>query len=454
MKGLIFTYALTYGGAVLSLLNPFHGLLIYIAFATLKPESLWPWSVPEGNYSRIVAIALLAGWALHGFGNRSFGIARPFAVALLGYWLWIIVSALFAADQSVAWNFVELHSKILLPVFVGLTLVESVAQMKQLAWVLVASLGFLAWEANLDYLQGGSRVRLEGFANMDNNCFCIAMAAGAGLSFFLGLHERAWWKKALCLALAAMMVHATMFGNSRGGMLGIVITAIATLVLIPKKPFELSLVAAAALIGLRLAGPQVWERFSTIFASADARDFSAGSRLQLWADCWDVMQKHPLTGVGPDHWPLTAVQYGWPPGKESHSLWFNAGAELGFPGLMFLVLFYGSVLWQCWRADIGQESSDGSQSAELREEPADVVQDSEKSWFIGCRQMVTAALVGFTVSASFVSLDGLEAPYYIALLGAGTLKVLSPAAGPLTESLAAVPTTLVRPATSPQAYAS
>src|SRR5206468_9232200 len=48
------------------------------------------------------------------FGNWNFGAARPFAVALLGYWLWIIVSALFAANQSVAWKYVELHSKILL----------------------------------------------------------------------------------------------------------------------------------------------------------------------------------------------------------------------------------------------------------------------------------------------------------------------------------------------------
>ena len=100
MKGLIFTYVLTYGGAVLSLLNPFHGLLIYVAFAILRPESLWSWSVPPGSYSRIVALALLAGWSLHGFGNWNFGAARPFAVALLGYWLWIIVWWMIVFSKS------------------------------------------------------------------------------------------------------------------------------------------------------------------------------------------------------------------------------------------------------------------------------------------------------------------------------------------------------------------
>ena len=39
MKGLLFTYALTYGGAVVSLFNPFYGLLIYVCFAIMRPET-------------------------------------------------------------------------------------------------------------------------------------------------------------------------------------------------------------------------------------------------------------------------------------------------------------------------------------------------------------------------------------------------------------------------------
>jgi putative inorganic carbon (HCO3(-)) transporter len=403
MKGLLFTVTLTYGGALLSLFDPFYGLLIYLAFAILRPEYLWPWSVPAANYSRTVAIALFMGWALHGFGNWNFGRARSFAWILLMYWAWISICALGASNQSVAWQYFELHSKILLPVFVGLTLITSPRQLRQLALVLVASLAFLAWEANLDHLGGGQRLREEGFGSMDNNSFCIAMAAGGGLAFFLGLHSSAWWQKLACFMAAAMMVHCTMFSNSRGGMLGVVATGIVALYLIPKRPFEISLFAAALVIGLRLAGPQVWARFSTAFASGEARDASAESRLQLWRDCWDVMQKHPITGIGPDHWPLIAGQYGWPTGKECHSLWFNAGAELGFTGVALLMLFYGNVIWHCGRLCRERTNCD--------------------PWFADCGRMVTAALVGFAVAASFVSLDALEPPYYIALLGAANVMV-------------------------------
>src|SRR5437868_2909884 len=256
---------MTYGGAAASLFRPFYGLLIYLAFAILRPEHLWPWSVPQGNYSRIVAIALLVGWTMRGFGNWKFGAARSFVVILIGYWSCIVISAIGAANQTVAWHYVELHSKILLPVLVGLTLIESITQLRQLAMVLVGCLSFLAWEANLDHLQGGTRLRDEGFGGMDNNSFCIAMAAGAGLAFFLGMHVKPWWQKLACLAGAAMMVHSTMFANSRGGMLGVIATSVVSIYVIPKRPFELSVVCTAVAVSLRLAGQQVWARFSTTF---------------------------------------------------------------------------------------------------------------------------------------------------------------------------------------------
>ena len=37
--GLLFTYLLTYGGSALSLVRPFYGLLAYICFAIIRPES-------------------------------------------------------------------------------------------------------------------------------------------------------------------------------------------------------------------------------------------------------------------------------------------------------------------------------------------------------------------------------------------------------------------------------
>jgi len=52
-------------------------------------------------------------------------------------------------------------------------------------------------------------------------------------------------------------------------------------------------------------------------------------------------------------------------------------------------------------------------------------------------RMVIASLVGFMVSSQFVSLEGLELPYYVVMIGAATLKVAP------SYSLAAMPNSAV-----------
>ncbi len=74
--GLIFTYGLTYGGALVALFKPYYGFLVYVCFGILRPPAMWPWSVGDGNYSRTIAIGLLAGWVFHGMGSWQFGRAR------------------------------------------------------------------------------------------------------------------------------------------------------------------------------------------------------------------------------------------------------------------------------------------------------------------------------------------------------------------------------------------
>ncbi|MBN2021541.1 MAG: O-antigen ligase family protein [Pirellulales bacterium] len=410
MKGLIFTYVMTYGGAVVALVNPFIGLLIYISFAIIKPESLWHWAVPRGNYSRILAIAFLIGWALQGFGNWNFGRARPVVWALLGYWGWMVLSAAAAPEQTLAWAFVESQSKILLPVLVGMTLVDSVAKLKQIAWAIMLSQGLVALEMNLAYLAGRNRVVETGFGGMDNNCVSIAMVTGCGLAFFLGLGQTVWWKRWGSFAAAGLMAHIPMISMSRGGMLALCVLGVVAFVLIPKQPKHYALFLLALVIGIRLAGPQVLDRFSMVFADTEERDSSAANRIKYWGYCCEIMVEQPALGAGPGNYRLAATERHPESIPEradlveyAHSLWFETGAELGFPGLGFLLAFYLSTVWMLWR---------------LLRSGAPLIPFATDS-----ARMVIAALAGFGVSVSFVSLSGLEIPFYVVLLGAGTVKL-------------------------------
>ena len=117
MKGLIFVYALSYGGAAVALRFPFVGFLAYVCFAILRPEYLWDYAVPQGgNFSRILAIGMLIGWALHGFGNWRFGKAGLAVYSLLALLAWSVVSAaVIAPNKDLAWSFVEVFAKIVAP---------------------------------------------------------------------------------------------------------------------------------------------------------------------------------------------------------------------------------------------------------------------------------------------------------------------------------------------------
>src|SRR5262249_40799608 len=127
--------------------------------------------------------------------------------------------------------------------------------------------------------------------------------------------------------------------------------------------------------------------------------------VELWAACWDLMQKNPV-GVGPDGFGLVVEEYGFPKGKLAHSLWLQVGAEVGFVGLGLLALFYGLCIVRLLPL-----------TRATRPVP--------DPWFRVAARMVIAALVGFAVSAQFVSLKGLEVPYYVVLIGAAVLKLCS-----------------------------
>jgi O-antigen ligase len=197
-----------------------------------------------------------------------------------------------------------------------------------------------------------------------------------------------------------------MFAFSRGGMLGLIIMGATSFLLIPKKPRHYLIFTLMVLLALRLAGPEVLERFWTTFANPKERDSSAQSRVEMWKTCLEIMGKSPIFGIGPRHFPLVAHLYGYTRLKEAHTLWLQVGAETGVVGLLFLAAFYGVCVRRLWPIT----------------RPSYPVADP---WYHDSASMVIASITGFAVSAQFVSLVGLEAPYYVVLLGAATLKLTS-----------------------------
>ena len=221
--------------------------------------------------------------------------------------------------------------KIIVPIFVGVSTIDSVGKLRTLAWVLVLSEGYLALEFNLSYFAGYNRVQYEGFADLDNNGVGVALVSCLGLAFFLGLNERRWWLKAVALGAALLMVHAILLTFSRGAMLSMGITGFVAFLVVPKRPSYYLVFVLAALLVARLAGPQVIARFQQTFVEQGRGRLGRRASTQ-WAACLRCMQDHPL-GIGPDQWRFVNGDYGVQQGIAAHSTWMQVGAEFGPAGV-------------------------------------------------------------------------------------------------------------------------
>jgi O-antigen ligase len=274
---------------------------------------------------------------------------------------------------------------------------------RPLLWTIVLTQGYVGFEQNLNYLVKGYNTAADGFGGMDNNCFGVSLVTVLGPAVTLMMSSKTWSARGLAAIATALMLHTTLLTYSRGAMLGLIAVALTAFVMMPKRPKYIGALVLTALISLRFIGPQLAERYSSAFASADTRDSSSESRLDLWKSCLQVIGEYPVFGVGPANWRIIATRYGWPEGKSAHSVWMETGAEVGIPGAVFLMLFFGTAVVRLWPIARARQTETNQNEIILA-------------------SGVILAIVGFVVSGQFVSVPGLEVPYYVTMLGAAMLK--------------------------------
>jgi O-antigen ligase len=418
MKGLVLTYIITLIGGIAGLRYPLIGLNVYVGLAVLRPQFIFSFAGDLSKLSLFVGVLMLIGWALQGFGSWQFGRARAIVLALVAYVLWFILSSFQAMDQQRAYTALEELLKIALPFLAGVTLMNGVKDWRPMLWTIVLSMGYVGFELNLAYYKGFNAA-YYGFGGMDNNTFGAGLVAVMGPAVALAISAGSSMGRGLAAVSAAFILHTILLTFSRGTLVGFVAMGAAAVFMMPKRQkyfFALFLVAALA---VRLTGPELASRYATILASDEERDASAQSRVELWMDCLDVVRAYPVLGVGPANWSTIAASFGWPAGKSAHSVWMETAAEVGIPGFLFLFGFFALAfkrLWPIARAKIDDTNRDSVLLA----------------------SGVALGLVGYMVAGQFVSVQGMELPYYMVMLGAAMLKA-QPAPVEQVEAIPSLP---------------
>lgn len=412
MLGFLFTYIMAFFGTAAGFVNPFVGLMVYYAFAILRPPYLWFWQFDPNTaprFSFYLGLSVLAGWLFAGMGNWSGlkGARLPLAGFALFLFSGFVGWQLFAVSGPYAEGMWTIQAKIFIMALVTLTIVRDGYSIKIFIWVVLASLGYTALTLNEWYMINPNYLHNNGFGSVDNNGTGMIMVMIVPLCFFMAVADKRLWVRLLCFFGTACAVHVVLFSYSRGSQLGLCIVGAAifffAVTSLPYKAWTLIGTAVFVGITLYLAGDGVRERFMSIFA--EDMDASAESRFTTWSAGLQCIKDNPL-GVGPRNFAFHAHMYGLTGGKSIHNLYLQVGADYGIFGLLGMVIFYFGTLWRCWRMSFS---------------PAAVKLVWPRFLALG----VCTSLGGFLTCSMFIGMESVEVGYIIALLGLTTATYLN-----------------------------
>ena len=156
------------------------------------------------------------------------------------------------------------------------------------------------------------------------------------VAFIIALgHNWPRWMRVFGWGVAVSAVTGIVASSSRGALVGL--GAVAVWQILKSKHWFRTLVAVVAVAAFVYAimPDEQKARFSSM-----GEDRTSVSRTTYWHDGMEIMNDHPLLGIGYANWPeYYAVHYGVR--ALPHNIFVQAGAELGYSGLGALLLLLG-----------------------------------------------------------------------------------------------------------------
>lgn len=380
------------------LFEPCIGIIAYYAFDIIRPQNLFWWAFAGSRFSFLIAVLTIISLLFRISKHKGRHFNWPVQHTLIiGFLVTIFLSFWFSSYKDVSLLSFLRISKMLLLYLIASYLLDSKRNIRWLIWGLVVPIGYLAIKGNWYYLLFGMpQITSTTFgynSPLDNNGYAMIFVMALPLVYFLIFSEKKSIIKILLIILFPLLIHAIILTYSRGGFLGLCVVCVFCL-LRTKKKLAIG-IAGILLIALivRLAGPPVIERLSTI--KNYEQDSSAAERLESWKAGLRMIASHPLSGVGLDNYRYLSMEYN-PDGLSNaivaHNTFIHTGAEAGIPAL----LLYLALLFSCFK--------------DLRRIRIKFHSDKE-NWKYYYASMLESSLLGYIVCGIFLTLSWFELFY-------------------------------------------
>lgn len=311
-------------------------------------------------------------------------------VMLAVFWSWMAVTTLFAYNMDYSVSRFVMTSKILLLVFVTMALLTSRLRVISLLWVMVISIGIYGVKGGLFTILTGGGERVWGPIGTfigGNNEIGLALNMTLPLIRYLQLHTPAKLVRLGLGVTLGLTVAAILGTQSRGALLGLIVTGLWLILKSNKRLPVLALVLVGAIGAIALM-PQTWHsRMDTI--DSYETDASALGRINAWWAAWYLAQDNFFgAGIGALTTPATMRKYAPNPNDyhDVHSIYFQVLADHGFVGLgLYLALAITSLVT-------------------VRSIVAKTRADPRLRWMTDLAAMINVSLISFAASGAFLGL--------------------------------------------------
>ncbi len=325
-------------GCIIAVLKkPWWGVLSLAIFSYLNPHA-YAWGFVRSLPVYYVLFLAVAFRTLSAKDKQP--IPKDWRIpTFVMLWVYFAFTSTQAYYTDIAWEKFWFVTKIYIPFYFTLVLINTRYKLDCLIATIGASIGIVAVKGGIFAILSGFSHRVYGPPHTqfyENNAFAVAMLICIPLLLIWQKETlNPWLKKGILLAIPIIYA-ASLSSWSRGALLTM---AGLTLMLIwnsKRKYLAIPMVFVGAFFTKDYLPEEWFGRMNTIETYQE--DASAMSRVEAWTDGWNHTLEHPFTGAGFEGWMYVTM-------RDWHSSYVEMFSEHGFIAFgLWLSLLLGTLI--------------------------------------------------------------------------------------------------------------
>lgn len=393
-------------GCIVTLSNPFYGLITYLFEFYNSPNFRW-WGdeLPHLRWSLMIATITLVSFIINGRTLKKIKMFERSQIIWLAMLLvyMSIITMTSAVSREGSQYFLEKFFKLFILLILIARLVRTENQFRIFIWAHIIGAFLIGWEATMNTQMSGVRLSTKGIAAadiIDDNFMSLHLLTTLpfiGTLFLAGKK----WEKIASIIIAPFIINTMILSSSRGAFLSLIVAVIFYVVLI-KGRIRLKAVVCVMLAGVLffyLTDERFWTRQDTITQEAIFQEGEEGNeRILYWKAAIRIIKDNPF-GVGGEGYDMLTPQYipeitlRHNDYRTVHNTYLLVASEWGIPGFICFMGFLLSTIIMLHR----QRSLHG---------------DTKSNYYIQSIN-VEVAIIGFLFGCIFVNRLYAEVLYWL-----------------------------------------